>query len=189
MSLISPLEFPGLRRSLRQSCSFVLAGIMTLTLSGCSLTGSGSESDGMDPNSEYALNESDLNAQREGRYGDGSIPRAEAGGIFRDVNFDFDSADISEMARQNIEYNIEILRANPNVKIQLEGHCDERGTAEYNMALGSKRAQAVNDILASYGISRDRIETISYGEEVPLDASSSELAWAKNRRVHFSGYR
>ncbi|RMD84057.1 MAG: peptidoglycan-associated lipoprotein Pal [Candidatus Dadabacteria bacterium] len=134
------------------------------------------------------LSEQDLNANLEERYGLGSIPRPEGEGPFRDVHFPYDSSTVTSEERQNIEYNIEVLRANPSIKVVLEGHCDERGTAEYNMALGEERALAVANILESYGISRSRIRTISYGEEIPLDPAHNEAAWAKNRRVHFSPY-
>ena len=167
---------------------FVVALCCTLSFSVISCSSKNSSS-GTGPGSGYDLSDRDLNAEREGRFADGSIPSAEGEGLFRDVFFDFDSSQISDMARQNIEYNAQILQTNPDVKIQLEGHCDERGTAEYNMALGLRRADSVHSILLSYGIPRSRIETISYGEEVPLDPSTTEDAWAKNRRVHFSPFR
>jgi peptidoglycan-associated lipoprotein len=135
------------------------------------------------------LSEADLDAQREGRFGSGSIPSAEGEGIFRDVHFDYDSSAIGDAARQDIDYNIQIINANPDVKIQLEGHCDERGTGEYNLALGQSRARAVQEILVSYGVPSSKLSTISYGEEVPLEQGNSESAFAKNRRVHFSAFR
>lgn len=135
------------------------------------------------------LSEAELDAAREGRFGEGTIPMAEGEGPFRDVNFEFNSSVVDDVARQNIEYNLEILRSNPDIRVQLEGNCDERGTAEYNLALGGERAKAVKDVLASLGLNSTRLSTISYGEEVPLDPTSSEDAWAKNRRVHFSGFK
>ncbi len=165
---------------------FLSACILLFT--GCSSMGGGSGEGEAGAIGEGTLG-SQLDSQREARFADGDIPSAEGGGIFRDIQFDFDSYTVADQARQSIEYNAEILKANPDVKVQLEGHCDERGTAEYNMALGSKRASSVFDVLASYGIPRSRIETISYGAEVPLDTSSNEAAWARNRRVHFSAFR
>ena len=157
-------------------------------LSGCSLFGSGSKSDS-DQIGEYgeygSLTEEELARQREGRFGDGAIPMAEEDGLFRAVRFDFDSSNLTDMGRQNLEYNIQVLRQNPQIKVQLEGHCDERGTAEYNMALGQRRAQTVYEELTAAGIARHRLQTISYGKEVPLDRSGTEEAWAKNRRVNF----
>lgn len=134
------------------------------------------------------LSEADLNAQREARFAGGSIPTPESDGPFRNIHFDFDSSAISDVARQDIDYNVEMLKQNPSLRVQLEGHCDERGTAEYNMVLGQSRAQAVQKLLVSYGISSSRLSTISYGEEVALDPGHDESAWAKNRRVHFSAF-
>ncbi len=164
--------------------------LAVLTLAACSSSSTGGP-EGEDGMGGYGdgLSESDLNAQREARYGSGAIPFAEGEGVFRDIPFNYDSATLSDTARQNAEYNIEILKANPEVSVQLEGHCDERGTAEYNMALGNRRAQSVYELLASHGVPRERIETISYGSEVPLDPAHNESAYAKNRRVHFSAFR
>lgn len=164
--------------------SYIIAVACIATFSACSAKkGTGADGDASD------LSESDLNAQREGRFGSGSIPTAEGEGVFRDISFDYDSTAISDAGRQDVDYNVQILQANPDVKVQLEGHCDERGTAEYNMALGQSRARAVQDVLMSYGVSAARISIISYGEEVPLDPGHSESAWAKNRRVHFSAFQ
>ena len=166
----------------------LLFSIMFL-VSGCSMLGSGTKGDA-DAGAEGAgLSESDLAAQREARFGEGGIPLAEGESVFRDVRFGYDSSNISDLARLDIEYNLEILRANPQLGIQLEGHCDERGTAEYNLALGEKRAVSVRDMLLSYGIESSRLQTISYGEEVPLEYGGSEMAYEKNRRVHFSAFR
>ena len=149
---------------------------------GCSSKRSGDILRGQNGN----LSESDLNAVGEGRYAGGAIHLAEEEGIFRNVHFDFDSSAINDRARQEIDYNRQVLEANPRLRVRLEGHCDERGTSEYNFALGHRRARAVYDMLVSLGISPSRLETISYGAEVPLDPASNELAWAKNRRVHLA---
>lgn len=170
---------------MRKSFTFLLV-ISLVLLSGCSMFGKGKKAgDGSDG---QGLSEADLNAQREGRFAGGAIPSAEGEGAFRDIHFDYDSAAISDAARQEIEYNVQVLQANHDVNVQLEGHTDERGTAEYNLALGNKRAHAVMDVLVSFGIPSSRISSISYGEEVPLDANHDESAWARNRRVHFSGF-
>jgi peptidoglycan-associated lipoprotein len=161
--------------------------LLVLTLSGCSSKKSDSDLFGAGGLSGYS--DDDLNAELARRFGDGNIPMAEGGGVFRDIRFAFDSSVVDEVGRENIRYNVEVLRLNPDVKIQLEGHCDERGTSEYNLALGQRRAQSVMDIMVSLGITRDRIETISYGAEIPLDPRSNEEAWAKNRRVHFTPFR
>lgn len=102
-----------------------------------------------------------------------------------DIGFDFDSAALSAKARGILKTNAEWLKANPAAKVQVEGHCDERGTAEYNMALGAKRAQAAMDYLTTLGVAANRLSTISYGEEIPVCREHTEDCWAKNRRARF----
>lgn len=106
-------------------------------------------------------------------------------GPMRDINFEFDSAALSETARATLRKNADWLKANASARVQIEGHCDERGTAEYNMALGAKRAQAAMDYLATLGIAANRMSTISYGEEIPQCREHTEACWAKNRRDRF----
>jgi peptidoglycan-associated lipoprotein len=101
------------------------------------------------------------------------------------VNFDFDSVALSETARATLRANADWLKTNATARVQIEGHCDERGTAEYNMALGAKRAQTAMDYLATLGIAANRLSTISYGEEVPLCKEQTEECWARNRRARF----
>lgn len=108
-----------------------------------------------------------------------------AGGPLKDVQFDFDSAALSESARATLKANAEWLKSNPSARVQIEGHCDERGTAEYNMALGAKRAQAAQDYLATLGIAANRMSTVSYGEEIPVCKEHNEDCWVKNRRARF----
>ncbi len=109
------------------------------------------------------------------------------------VYFDFDSfalrADAKATLAQNAEKIKQAVQIAPAVMIQIEGHCDERGTQEYNLALGEKRALAVRDYLISLGASGDRMLTISYGEENPVDPGHGEAAWAKNRRSEFNKSR
>ena len=103
-----------------------------------------------------------------------------------DVFFDFDKYDLSAEARDNLATNARVLKAAANVKIVIEGHCDERGTNEYNLALGERRANAVKNYLVSLGIPSARIKTISYGEEKPFAMGHNEEAWRQNRRGHFA---
>lgn len=103
----------------------------------------------------------------------------------KDVYFDFDQFVLRADARATLKSNWEWLKANPSAQIQLEGHCDERGTTEYNLALGSKRAQSVKDYLTTLGAVADRLSTISYGEELPVCREPNEECWQKNRRVRF----
>lgn len=103
----------------------------------------------------------------------------------RDVNFDYDKSNLRGDAITILAEHARLLKENPNVKILIEGHCDERGTIEYNLALGERRASAVKNYLKDYGITADRLSTISYGKERPLDSRANEEVWAKNRRAAF----
>ena len=104
--------------------------------------------------------------------------------LFKDIHFDFDKYDIRPGEAAILKGNAEVLKKYHQVKIQIEGHCDERGTNEYNLALGERRANSAKNYLLSLGVSPERISTISYGEEKPLDPGHTEEAWAKNRRAH-----
>lgn len=104
--------------------------------------------------------------------------------MLKDIHFDFDKYDVRREDEDILKENAAWLKNNPKMKVQIEGHCDERGTVEYNLALGERRASNTKKYLVFLGISPDRISTISYGEERPLDKSHDEEAWAKNRRAH-----
>jgi peptidoglycan-associated lipoprotein len=117
---------------------------------------------------------------------EGNIPVAEAGGALKDVHYAFDSYELDSAARAVLDANASWLNEHTSVKVEIEGHCDERGTAEYNLALGEKRARTAADYIRSLGVAADRVATVSYGEELPLDPRHNEEAWAKNRRAHFS---
>jgi peptidoglycan-associated lipoprotein len=101
------------------------------------------------------------------------------------VYFEFDQATLTEVTKDTLVRNAEWLRSNPNTRVQVEGNADERGTPEYNLALGERRAAAVKSYLSSLGIDGSRLVTISYGEERPADPDHDEEAWEKNRRVDF----
>jgi peptidoglycan-associated lipoprotein len=105
--------------------------------------------------------------------------------LLKDIYFDFDRYDVRSQDIEVLKDNAALLMKYSNVKIQIEGHCDERGTAEYNLALGERRANSVKKYLVSLGIPADRLSTISYGKEMPLDPGHNEEAWTKNRRAHF----
>ena len=115
----------------------------------------------------------------EGNIGDGT-----GEGPLKDINYAFDSYKLDSKAKSILGSNSEWLKSHPETKVQLEGHCDERGTNEYNMALGANRARAAQEYLKSLGVAAARTSTVSYGEEMPLDPAHNEAAWAKNRRVH-----
>ena len=103
----------------------------------------------------------------------------------RDIHFDFDQYSISQEDRKILSSHADYLLKNKNVKIIIEGNCDERGTTEYNLALGDHRALEAKKFLVNSGVDRERIKTISYGKERPLNPDHNEEAWAKNRRDHF----
>lgn len=105
---------------------------------------------------------------------------------FETIYFDFDKSDLRQDARDVLYKNADILlKAKPDAKIQIEGHCDERGSAEYNIALGERRAKSALQYLLTLGVKADRLSTISYGKEKPAVQGSDEAAWAKNRRAEF----
>ena len=104
--------------------------------------------------------------------------------LLKDIYFDFDKYDLRREDEEILKENAVFLKKNPGPKIQIEGHCDERGTVEYNLALGERRANNTKKYLVFLGIPSDRILTISFGKEKPLDKGHSEQAWAKNRRAH-----
>lgn len=103
----------------------------------------------------------------------------------KEVYFDFDRYELRADARETLKANGDWLKTNPSVVVEIEGHCDERGTNEYNMALGAKRAQAAMDYLITRGVAANRLSTISYGEEVPVCEEHTEECWAKNPRDRF----
>jgi len=106
------------------------------------------------------------------------------GGAYVDVHFAFDSDRVDMDAQSAIQQNAAILQADPSRRVEIEGHTDDRGSSEYNLALGARRARAVRDALVSQGVSSDRMSTVSYGEELPLCREATESCWAQNRRVH-----
>jgi len=105
------------------------------------------------------------------------------------IHFAYNQFTLEEPSRITLEQNAVFLRSNPTLKVAIEGHCDERGSDEYNLALGERRAVAARNYLVSLGIAGDRLTVISYGEEQPLVAASNEEAWAKNRRAEFKVVR
>ncbi len=106
-------------------------------------------------------------------------------GLLGDVYFDFDRADLTEEARTRLAKNAEWLKGNPAYQVTIEGHCDERGTNDYNLALGQRRGAAAMDYIVSLGVAGGRLASQSWGEERPQCSDSSEGCWARNRRAHF----
>lgn len=102
------------------------------------------------------------------------------------VFFDYDSYTLNAEAEDRLRAKAELLRRHPAVRLRIEGHADQRGSTEYNLALGQRRAEAVREFLAAYGIEADRVSTLSYGKERPLLEGEGESAWARNRRAEFT---
>jgi peptidoglycan-associated lipoprotein len=106
-------------------------------------------------------------------------------GYLKDAYFDYDKADLRDDARSALAADAEWLKKYRSIQFLIEGHCDERGTSEYNLALGDRRANAAREYLASLGIDGSRIRTVSYGKERPFCTQSTESCWQENRRAHF----
>jgi peptidoglycan-associated lipoprotein len=122
---------------------------------------------------------------REDRIASSSLDDLNRSSPLRPVFFEFDSSEIDGAAKSALDENSALLKRYPTWAVTIEGHCDERGTAEYNLALGERRAVAARAYLVSVGISADRLRTVSYGKEFPFDPGHDEEAYVKNRRAHF----
>jgi peptidoglycan-associated lipoprotein len=140
-------------------------------------SGSGSSRQA-DPGVKESKTPTSLEALREGK-------TAESGPI-KDIFFDFDRSDLRADARETLKAGADWLKGNPAARVEIEGHADERGTSEYNLALGAKRAQSAKDYLVTLGIAAGRLSTMSYGEEVPVCRESTEACWQRNRRARFA---
>jgi peptidoglycan-associated lipoprotein len=135
---------------------------------------------------QKALKEEDLSDEsRSGNLADQRTASAKSRFENQDIYFEFDSIRLAPDAQEILTQKADWLRANPAATVTIEGHCDNRGTNEYNLALGEGRAQSAKAFLVDLGIDSSRLNTISYGEERPLDNAQTEEAWSKNRRDHF----
>lgn len=160
---------------------------VALIASGCSSKKKGSDLEGQG-GAGTGLSDESLG----GSGGGGSLALAQSGrgvagdtGPLHDIYFNYDSFELDETSRQTLQENAAWLKDHPTVRVEVEGHCDDRGTVEYNLALGAKRAAAAKNYLVDLGISRDRMTTISYGEELPICQEATEDCWSRNRRAHF----
>ncbi len=171
--------------------TFAIYLLMIAGFTSCSSTSSGTgEGDGS------AITDEDLslgsNNLGGARFGSGNIPDAasrDGGGPFSDIHFGYDAAGVDSEYQSMIKASAQELIKDPMLKTEVEGHCDKRGTPEYNLALGESRAKSVSKLLIQYGANPKQITTISYGEEIPLDPSENDSAYAKNRRVHFALFK
>jgi len=155
-------------------------GLTEGTLDGSAAAGGGSGSYGAGAGGGSGGSGSSMDEFRRGTLGASGQQ-----GPLQDVHFGYDSHELGDSARELLRINGEWLQSNSSSKIEIEGHTDSRGTGEYNLALGAKRATAVRDYLSSLGVPSDRMTTISYGKELPLCQEESESCWAQNRRAHF----
>lgn len=183
---------------LRMTCCTSLAALF-LIAGGCAPTtpnkpdvgspsGSGttaSQGSGQGEGQRGGTRESSTDTSSLKQLQEGKAPVTPATSPLKDIFFDFDRADLRADARDTLRANADWLKSNQSVRIEIEGHCDERGTNEYNLALGAKRAQSAKDYLASLGITSERLSTISYGEEIPVCREHEESCWRQNRRARF----
>jgi peptidoglycan-associated lipoprotein len=107
-------------------------------------------------------------------------------GLLADIHFDYDKSDLREGDRSILNKNAEVLKKFDFIRVTVEGHCDERGSVEYNLALGERRAKAAYDYLVSLGVAADRLKTVSYGKEIQVCSESNESCWSRNRRAKFT---
>lgn len=162
--------------SLRSLLSVLVLGL-SLALTGC---GSTSKKSSSDP----SMSASDAGNEGLELELNGDSDSSKAGGL-RTVFFAYDSSTLSGDARATLESNVAFLKNNTSVEVQVEGHCDERGGVQYNIALGERRAKVVRDFMVAMGVSGSRITTLSFGKERPLAFGHDDSAWSQNRRANF----
>ncbi|HKV53497.1 MAG TPA: peptidoglycan-associated lipoprotein Pal [Candidatus Binataceae bacterium] len=161
--------------------------IVTLALFGCSSKKTPGPGEG-----GAGGNQGGIGSQGMGAGGGNSLEKYQKGqlggeqGPLGDIHFDYNDFTVRQQDGDILHSNADWLQKNPNAHVQIEGHCDDRGSEEYNIALGAKRAQAARDYLVTLGISADRMSTISYGKELPLCTDETDDCWAQNRRDHFA---
>jgi peptidoglycan-associated lipoprotein len=177
------MKYPGV-----VFCSIAVSAFFALA--GCSSTTAKPDlasTSSADPDAEAKAKTSAVSKSAPSSSSLEALQRGEtpASSPLKEVHFEFDRYDLGTDARDTLKANAAWLKSNPSASIEIEGHCDERGTNEYNLALGAKRAQAAKDYLQSLGISGERMSTISYGEEIPVCKEQNEGCWQKNRRDRF----
>jgi peptidoglycan-associated lipoprotein len=164
------------------------AVILAIALAGCSSKKppaagegtAGANAGGLGQEGMGGTGGSSLSEFQKGKLGSGEQ------GPLSDIHFDYNDYTVRQQDSDILHSNADWLQKNPDRHVQIEGHCDERGSEEYNIALGAKRAQAAKEYLETLGVSGDRMSTISYGKELPLCTDHTEDCWAQNRRAHFA---
>lgn len=168
---------------MRQAALLIAPGIVALSLLACGGSKQVAQTEAEEPVVAQPAPEP---PPREETVAAAPVERAAPAPLaLQNVNFDYDKYELTPVAMDILSINAKGLREHPEAQILIEGHCDERGTVEYNLALGDRRAKAVKDYLVALGIDSSRLSTISYGKERPLDDGHNESAWAKNRRAEF----
>jgi peptidoglycan-associated lipoprotein len=162
--------------------------ILSLALFGCS----SKKNAGAGENGGAGSNPNGIGSEGMGPGGGNSLKAYQKGqlggeqGPMSDIHFDYNDYTIRPEDSDILHANAAWMQNNPNARVQIEGHCDDRGSEEYNIALGAKRAQAAKDYLETLGVSGDRMSTISYGKELPICTEETDECWAQNRRDHFA---
>jgi peptidoglycan-associated lipoprotein len=174
-------------RRLGRLTSMVAAAMMLAMVAGCSSKQSGAGAGAGGPGGPGGIGENGL-----GPNGSSSLNRFQKGtldangqGPLSDIHFDYNDYSVRAQDGEILKSNADWITKNSGTRIQIEGHCDDRGSEEYNIALGAKRAQAAKDYLETLGIAADRMSTISYGKELPVCTEDTDECWAQNRRDHF----
>ena len=159
--------------------------VIGLAIGGCSSKKKANEGAGLNPNPNGGMGDQNLNGSSLKGLQNGTLGANGQGGALGDIHFDYNEATIRPQDNDVLKANAD-LTSHAQSRVQIEGHCDDRGSEEYNIALGARRAQAAKDYLATLGISGDRMSTISYGKELPLCTEEADDCWAQNRRDHFA---
>lgn len=159
--------------------------LTSLIMTGCGTTQSGSSADSM-PTAEAEKTAEAPAMESEGmNFELNADSDSDKAGMLKTVYYPFNSSQLTMATREMLDANAEFLKSNTALEIQIEGHCDERGGIQYNLALGEKRAKAAKDYLVALGVEERRISTISFGKERPLSFGHDEMSWSKNRRANF----
>jgi peptidoglycan-associated lipoprotein len=174
-----------LKPAARAAAVAMLAALLAIAAGCSSQKNPSGENGGANAGGTNGMNENGLGGSSLVKNEKGTLGINGENGPLGDIHFAFNQFTIQPEDGDILRQNAKWLQENPTTRVQIEGHCDDRGSEEYNIALGAKRAQAAKDYLETLGIAADRMSTISYGKELPLCTEETEECWAKNRRDHF----